>query len=83
MKAAAVAVTTMEETMKYWTIDALMQLTRGELLELFRSISSQLPTLPCGSNEHREALEVLANIRAALARPVFAPRRIGWKPPSP
>jgi hypothetical protein len=29
------------------------------------------------------ALEILANIRVALSRPLFAPRRGGLRPPSP
>lgn len=61
----------------------LLSTTRGELLNPFRSISSQLPTWPCGSNEHREALEVLANIRLVLNRPVFAPRKSGAATPAP
>jgi hypothetical protein len=73
----------MEGFMKYWTIAELSQLTRSALLELQGSISVQITTMPEASLERREALESLANIRAALARPVFGPRSTGWNPPAP
>lgn len=66
--------------MKYWTISELSQLTRGALLDLENSISDQVTTMSETSSERREALEVLANIRTVLNRPVFAPRHTGWKP---
>lgn len=69
--------------MKYWTIAELSQLTRSALLDLENSISDQVTTMSETSSERGEALEVLANIRTALSRPVFAPRRAGWSPPAP
>ena len=73
----------MEKYMKYWTIDELLQLTHSELLELQGSISAQITTMPEASSERREALEVLANIRSVLSRPVLAPQLHGWPPPAP
>jgi hypothetical protein len=73
----------MEDKMKYWTIAELSQLTRSALLDLEKLISTQITTMPEASNERREALEVLANIRVALTRPMFAQRRAAWKPPAP
>ncbi len=67
--------------MKYWTIAELSQLTRGTLLNLENTISDQITTMPETSPERREALAVLANIRAVLSRLIFAPRRTGWSPP--
>lgn len=69
--------------MKLWTQSELARLQRSDLLELFRVIASQLPALPHGSTEHREALESLAAIRAILSRPMPAHGRSGWRPPAP
>ncbi len=69
--------------MKYWTIVELSQLARSALLELQRSISAQLISLSAESIERLAALENLANIRVALSRPLFVPRRGGCKPPAP
>ena len=73
----------MEDKMKYWTIAELSQLTRSALLDLEKLISAQITTMPEASNERREALEILANIRIALNRPMFVPRQAPWRPPSP
>jgi hypothetical protein len=58
----------MEATMEVLTITELMRLTRIELCDLLRSITSVLPKLPEGSVERRNALINLCNIRKELAQ---------------
>jgi hypothetical protein len=72
-KAANGAVETMEETMRILTIIELMRLTRTELCQLARQITSELPNYPEGSPERANALTNLRNIRFALARRDFSP----------
>jgi hypothetical protein len=48
-------------------------LTRTELSALLRRIAGELPNLPEGAAELREAHANLQNIRSALARPDFWP----------
>lgn len=69
--------------MKQWTQAELARLHRSDLLELFRVIASQVPTLAHGSAERREALKTMADIRALLSRPMAVHGRSGWRPPAP
>ena len=72
-KAAAVAAGTKEEN-EVISQSELLRLTRPELLTLLRKIACELPYLPEGSVELRNAHANLLNIRRALARPDFWPR---------
>lgn len=49
----------------------ISQLTRPEALALLRRIAAELPKLPAGSVELRNAHANLQNIRRALAAPSF------------
>ena len=69
--------------MKVWMMSELLRLSRSQLLELLRSITSHLGTLAEGSVDRRVALDNLERIHAVLNRPVAAPRRSGWTPPAP
>jgi hypothetical protein len=63
----------MEETMRVLTINELMRLTRIELCDLARRITSELPNFLEGSPERANALTSLRNIRYALARRDYSP----------
>ena len=69
--------------MKIWTMSELEKLSRTDLLELFQTISNRLPALAEGTTERQLALKNLENIRLALSRPVFGPRRPGLRGPTP
>jgi hypothetical protein len=73
----------MEETMTILTINELLRLTKGELLELHSFFTNQLAELPEGSAERHDTLATLANVRAILARPEITPRRGVIKAPTP
>lgn len=72
-KVAIGAVQTMEETMRVYSINELLRLTRNELCSLLVQISSALPTFPEGSPERTVAYINLRNIRAVLARRDLSP----------
>ena len=59
--------------MRVLTQGELSRCTRLELYALLRRISAELPDLPEGSQELRDAHANLRNIRAVLARPEFRP----------
>ena len=69
--------------MKVLTTNELLCLTRAELCELRRDLTSQLAELPDGSIERYDALKTLANIQLVLARPELARRPGGPRPPEP
>jgi hypothetical protein len=73
-KAAAVAAGTMEEKMRVISQSELLRLTRTELMVLLRKIACELPNLPEGSIELRNAHANLLNIRRALAANAPSPR---------
>jgi hypothetical protein len=64
----------MEEKMRLLSQSELLRLTRAELSVLLQQIVCELPTLPAGSAELRNAHANLQNIRKALAWPEFRPR---------
>lgn len=75
MNTATVAVEQKEETMKVLSIAELLCLTRGELLELQRSLELQLEELDYDSSEFRDSMRTLGNVRQVLLRRVpSAPR---------
>jgi hypothetical protein len=57
--------------MRVITQAEISQLTRPEALALLRRIAAELPNLPAGSAELRNAHANLQNIRRALAAPIF------------
>jgi hypothetical protein len=63
----------MEETMRVLTINELMRLTRIELCDLVRRITSELPQFAEGSPERANALTSLRNIRYVLTRRDYSP----------
>jgi hypothetical protein len=63
----------MEETMRVLTINELMRLTRIELCNLVRRITTALATLPEGSGERTTAHMNLRNIRFVLGRRDYSP----------
>jgi hypothetical protein len=72
-KAAIGAVETMEETMRVLTLTELMRLTRMELCELIRKITTDLPSYVEGSPARHNALITLQNIRYVLGRRDLSP----------
>ena len=69
--------------MRIFPISELLQLSRYELLELHRKISTHLLVLADNAIERREALENLDNIRRVLYRPVCWRHWPGTTPPTP
>ena len=69
--------------MRIFPISELLQLSRHELLELHRKISTHLLVLADNAIERREALENLDNIRRVLNRPVCGLRRPATAHPAP
>jgi hypothetical protein len=64
----------MEEKMRVLSQTELARCTRGELHTLLRRLAGELPDLPEGSPELRNAHANLQSIRRMLARPVRRPR---------
>lgn len=65
MKAAMVAAESKEENMRILTQGELSRFTRIELMALLRRIAGEVPGLPEGSIELRNAHANLHNIRIA------------------
>jgi hypothetical protein len=63
----------MEEMMKIWTLQELMQLTRQELCELAGGIAASLPQLEAGTAERSCALTSLDNIRRTMLKRGYSP----------
>ena len=72
-KAAIGAVETMEEIMRILTLTELMRLTRIELCELIRKITTDLPGYVEGSPARHKALITSQNIRYVLGHCDFSP----------
>ena len=69
--------------MRIFPISELLQLSRYELLELHRKISTHLLVLADNAIERREALENLDTIRRVLNRPILRPWQRGPMSPAP
>jgi hypothetical protein len=59
--------------MRVLTINELLRLTRIELCDLARRVTSELRKYPEGSPERANAVTSLRNIRYALARRDYSP----------
>jgi hypothetical protein len=64
---------TKEKVMRVFSLNELMFLTRGQLLDLHAQIVALLATLAEGSPDYQSALLNLRNIRRVLAQPRWAP----------
>ncbi len=69
--------------MKILTIAELLCLTRFELEEMERHLGRQARELRAGSDELRDTLKTLENIRMVLARPGVGRGRRGGGTPAP